>query len=249
VAQRIDARGIPWWRALLVFPFLLGPRILLHGAGTAVWKAARGAREKWRERPSDRPPPQPTGLGLFVLAFLFAAGVLSITFAAQGLADRVAATGVMLVTLSTLFVSPVLLSVDALAKLDEWWLSTELPAYQVAFAHHFRRIVRVGLRLALTAVGVIVVLGATEIALSGLPLPNVSLLALPFSISVTAAVIAGGLRLIVGLPSEGPPEPVVTASIAELQEDPERQRHNTRVAALLFAIGTVLTFVAVVFLH
>src|SRR5205807_939973 len=102
MAREIDARGIPWWRALLGFPLLLGPRILLKGAGTALWRAAQRALEKRRERPSERRPPEPTGLGLFVLGFLFLGGVLSIALAAQGVGDRVAATGLMLVTLSTL---------------------------------------------------------------------------------------------------------------------------------------------------
>src|SRR5690349_4402305 len=100
--RKIDARDIPWWRALLVFPFFLGPRILLKGAGAALWRVAKRAREKWRERPTGPRPPEPTGLGLFVLAFLFLGGALSIALAAQGVADRVAATGLMLVTLSTL---------------------------------------------------------------------------------------------------------------------------------------------------
>jgi hypothetical protein len=246
MGREIDARGIPWWRALLLFPLLLGPRILLGGAGTALWRAAQRTREKWRERPKERRPPEPTGLGLFVLALLLVGGVLSIALAAQGVADRVAATGLMLVTLATLFVSPALFSLDALAKLDEWWLSTELPDYQLAFAHHFRKIVRIGLRLSLTAVGVIFVLSAVDIALSGLSL---AYLALPFAVSVLAAVVAGGLRLIVGSPSQAPPEPVVTASVSEFQQDPERQRRSTRIAALLFATGTLLSFVAVVFLH
>lgn len=246
MARQIDARGIPWWRALLVFPFFLGPRILLKGAGRALWTAAQRAREKWRERSSERRPPEPTGLGLFVLALLLVAGVLSITFAARGAADRVAATGLMLVTLATLFVSPALFSLDALAKLDKWWLSTELPAYQLAFVHHFRRIVRVGLRLALTAVGVIFVLGAVDIALSAFSL---AYLALPFAVSLLVAVVAGGLRLIVGSPSQAPPEPVVTASVSEFQQDPDRQRRSTRIAALLFATGTLLSFVAMVFLR
>jgi hypothetical protein len=246
MAREIDARGIPWWRALLVFPFFLGPQILLKGAGAALRRAAQRARAKWRERPSERRPPEPTGLGLFVLAFLFLGGVLSIALAAQGVADRVAATGLMLVTLSALFFTPALLSVDALAKLDEWWLSTELPDYQLAFARHFGRIVRVGLRLALTAVGAILVLGAVDIALGAFPLVH---LALPFSVSVLAAVVAGGLRLLVGSPRQGPPEPVVTASVSEVQRDPERQRRNTRLAALFFVVGTLLSFVAVVFLH
>ncbi|HJQ75527.1 MAG TPA: hypothetical protein VJ814_11600, partial [Gaiellaceae bacterium] len=125
MAKEIDARGIPWWRALLLFPLLLGPWILLKGAGTALWRAARQAREKRRERPSEPRPPQPTGLGLFVLALPLAGGVLSITFVAQGVADRVAATGLLLVTLATVFASPALLSLDALAKLDQWWLSTQ----------------------------------------------------------------------------------------------------------------------------
>jgi hypothetical protein len=209
MARKIDARGIPWWRALLVFPFLLGPWILLKGAVAALWRALRHAREKWRERPDERRPPEPTGLGLFVLAFLFAGGVLSITFAAEG-AHRVAATGLMLVTLATVFVSPALLSLDALARLDDWWLSTELPAYQLAFAHYGRRIVRLGLRLALTAVSVIFVLGAVDVVLSAFPLPKSArdgvdsalvLLAWSFSVSVTAAVVGGALRLIVGSPS------------------------------------------------
>jgi hypothetical protein len=137
------------------------------------------------------------------------------------------------------------LSLDALAKLDEWWLATELPVYQVAFVHHFRRIVRVGLRLALTAVGAIFVLSAVDVALNAAPLVY---LALPFTVSTLAAGVAGSLRLMVGSPSQGPPEPVVTASVAEFQ-DPDRQRRNTRLAALLFATGTLLSFVAVVFLH
>jgi hypothetical protein len=258
MAQQIDARGITWWRALLIFPFLLGPWILLKGAGTAMSRAAQRAREKGRERTNDRLPPQPTGLGIFVLAFLVAGGALSITFVAKGVADRVAATGLMLVTLATAFVSPALLSLDALAKLDDWWLSTELPAYQLAFAHYIRRIVRLGLRLALTALSVTFVLGAFEIVLSALPLPKVAhdavdsvlvLLAWSFGVSVTAAVVAGALRLIVGSPSAGPPEPVTTASVSEFQQDSDRQRRNTSLAALLFAAGTVLSFVAVVFLH
>jgi hypothetical protein len=159
MAREIDARGIPWWRALLLFPFLVGPGILLKGASRVLWRVAQRAPGKWRERPSGPRPPEPTGLGLFVLAVLFAGGVLSIIFAAHGVTDRVAATGLMLATLSTLFVSPALLSLDALAKLDKWWLSTELPAYQVAFAHHFRRVVRFVLMLTLTAVGVICLLG------------------------------------------------------------------------------------------
>jgi|GEM_PF-5295676 len=246
MAREIDARGIPWWRALLLFPFVLGPRILLEPAGAALWRAAQRGRERWRERPSERRPPEPTGLGLFLLAFLFLGGALSIALAAQGVADRVAATGLMLVTLSTLFISPALLSLDALAKLDEWWLSTELPVYQLAFAHHFRRIVQLVLRLALTAVGLIFVLGAVDIGISAGPL---TYLALPFAVSVWAAVVSGGLRLIVGLPSEGSPEPMVTASVAELQQDPGRQRRNTRLAALFFVTGTLLSVVAVVFLH
>jgi hypothetical protein len=258
VARQIDARGIMWWRALLLFPFLLGPWILLKGAGTLLVRAAQRARETWRERPSNRRPPQPTGLGLFVLVLLFAGGVLSITFAAKGVADRVAATGLMLVALATAFVSPPLLSLDALAKLDGWWLSTELPAYQLAFADHIRRVVRVGLRLALTVLGATFVLGAVDVVLSALPLPKAAhesadsflvVLAWSFSVSVTAAVVAGILRLIVGSPSSGPPEPVTTASASELQRDPDRQRRNASLAALLFAAGTLLSFVAVVFLQ
>lgn len=164
----------------------------------------------------------------------------------------------MLVTLSTLFISPALLSLDALARLDEWWLSTELPDYQLAFAHHFRRIVQVGLRLALTAVGSICLLGVLYVVLSALPLPEVAHdvvdpaavpLGWAFSVSVTAAVVVGGLRLIVGSPSQGSPEPLVTASVSELQQDRDRRRRNTRLAALFFAAGTVLNFVAVVFLR
>lgn len=258
MGRQIDARGIPWWRALLLFPLLLGPGILLKGAGTALWRAAQRTREKWQERPNDPRPPEPTGLGLFVLAFLFAGGVVSIALAAQGVADRVAATGLMLVTLATLFVSPALLSLDALAKLDDWWRSTELPTYQVAFAHYVRWIVRIGLRLALTALSVTFVLSAIDVVLNAFPLPQaagdavdsaVAPLGWSFSISVTAAVIAGALRLMVGVPGPGPPEPVVTASVAELQRNPERQRQNTRLAALFFVTGTLLSFVAVVFLH
>jgi hypothetical protein len=75
------------------------------------------------------------------------------------------------------------------------------------------------------------------IGLSAVPLTH---LALPFAVSVWAAVVAGGLRLIVGSPSEGPPVPVVTASVSELRQDPERQRRNTRLAALFFVTGTQL---------
>jgi hypothetical protein len=184
MAREIDARGITWWRALLVFPLLLGPWILLKGAASAVWRGVQRAREDKQERRSDPRPPQPTGLGIFLLAFLLASGALSITFAAKGVADRVAATGLMLVTLATAFVSPALLSLDALAKLDGWWLSTKLPAYQLAFAHYFRRIVFVGLRLALTAFGVTLVLGGVDVALSPFLLPNAALFGLGWSLSV-----------------------------------------------------------------
>jgi hypothetical protein len=256
--RQIDARGITWWRALLVFPFLLGPWILFKGAGTGLRRSAKRAREKWRERPSASRPPQPTGLGLFVLVFLFAGGGLSIAFAANGVADRVTATGLLLVTLATVFISPALVSLDALAELDKWWLTTELPAHQLAFADYSRKLVRVGLRLALVAVSVALVLGAVDFVLIAFSVPKAPhdadasalvVLAWSFSVSVTAAVIAGVLRLILGLPSEGSPEPVVTASVTELEGDPERQRRNTRLAALFFVTGTLLSFVAVVFLH
>ena len=173
-------------------------------------------------------------VGLFVLVGVFAAGGLSIAFAATGVADRVEATGLMLVTLATVFVTPALFSLDALAKLDEWWFSTELPAHQLAFAEYFRKIVRMALRLALIALS-----DASALVV----------LVWSFSVSVTAAIIGAGLRLIVGSPGEGPPEPIVTAPVSEFQRDPERQRRNTRLAALFLAAGTVLSFVAVVFLH
>jgi hypothetical protein len=260
MAREIDARGITWWRALLLFPFLLGPWILLKGAGRALRRAAQDAYEKWRGRSTAPSPPQPTGLGLFVLVGLFAAGGLSVAFAATGVADRVEATGLLLVTLATVFVTPALLSLDTLAKLDEWWLSTELPAHQLAFTDYLRKIVRVWLRLALivSSATFVLGLGAVSVVLIGSPVPKAAhdadasafvLLAWSFSVSVTASIIGTGLRLIVGAPTEGPPEPMVTAPVSEFERHPERQRQNTRRAALLFAAGTVLNFVAVVFLR
>src|SRR5207249_3966493 len=63
--------------------------------------------------------------------------------------------------LATVCVSPGLLPLDVLARLDRWWLASELPTYQLAFAHHARRALAFLLRGALLVLAATFIVGAS----------------------------------------------------------------------------------------
>jgi len=192
------------------------------------------------------------------LSWVLAGPVLAIWFVATGVADRVAASGLLLIALATVCVSPGLLPLDVLARLDRWWLASELPTYQLAFAHHARRALAFLLRGALLVLAATFIVGAFSIVVGLLRLPggiqsvvdrSLTALGLTFAIALTTAAVMFFLRLLVGAPIEFPQEAVPVVLAAEGLQDPDRQRTLVRFAAVLFAGGTALSFVAVVFLH
>ena len=257
-SEQITPKEIPWWRALLVFPLAIVPFLLLRALVHGTRLALRGGMAAWAGRPRDAGAPRPLGAAGLLLSWVLAGPVLAIWFVASGAADRVAASGLVLIALATVCVSPGLLSLDVLARLDRWWLASDLPSYQLAFAHHARRGLAFLLRGALFILAATFIVGALSIVVGLLPFPNgmegvvdrsLSVLGLTFAIALSTAALAFFLRLLVGAPTEFPQKAVPVVLAAEGLQDPERQRTLVRVAAVLFAGGTVLSFVAVVFLH
>jgi hypothetical protein len=243
--EEIALRKISWGRALFVFPLVILPLLGLQALAYAGRAVLRRTSPVGRSQRRSRAAPQPLGAAGLLLSWMLVPPVLAIWFAASGVAERVEAAGLLLIALATVCATPNLLPLDVLARLDRWWLGSDLPSYQLAFGHHARRSVAFLLRGTLSLLGATFIVGGIYAGtLNRVP----RALSLVIVILLTAAVLALFLRVLVGPPTAYP-QAVQVVLAAEGLQDPARQRTLLRVAAVLFALGTALSFVAVVFLH
>jgi hypothetical protein len=249
---------MPWWKALLVFPLLILPAEI----GRALFQLSRlGLRavvRRWRERDRAPTPPQPMGLVFATAALLTALGVVSIIDHAHGWRDRLTALGLMLITASTIAVSPELLGIDILQRLDRWWLNSPLPAHQLAFSFHLRRLARFLVRVGALALVTVLVSTTGMIGISYLRLSDAlrdlvdrspRVFSAAFVGSLLVLAIGGSLRLWLGSPADLPAQPITVHTARESLGSADHRLALLRWAAVLFATGTVLSFIATVFVH
>ena len=141
-SNQIDPKQIGWVRALLWFPLVRVPSVV---AGTLIVALRTGfayLRRRWRNRDRSPRPPQPLSVVFSSLALVVAFAVFAVIDHATNWRDRVEGMGLILISVATVTVSPELLGLDLLTRLDKWWQESDFPAHQIAFAYYARRIAR-----------------------------------------------------------------------------------------------------------
>jgi hypothetical protein len=258
-AQEIaqQASDIGRTHALLYFPLVLIPRILIKGATALGRQAYAHGERRLKERKRERPP-RPMSLGLSLLAAPFSLALFALWERNLSVRDRTNAVGLLFLTTGTFFVSPELLGLPLLRRLDEWWLESDLPAHQLAFTRHLRRLNRLVLKatLATSLACIIIVTLLVGIAYAGNWSPEVRLtddLVRPLAYATGTALLAFigslGLRVLLGRVDSLPLELFTAADVERSLHDRAVRDARLRAGAGLFAVGTILSFVATVFIR
>jgi hypothetical protein len=152
-------------------------------------------------------------------------------------------------------ISPELLGLSALRKLDRWWEASDLPAYQVAFAFYGRRLAHFARRAGFRLGGGLVFASLVVYGIGRLfpaDIRGALIAVLPGVAWTTIALLLVGLtgvalQIWLGRTPAAQESPqLLTIGEAErLLADPERHAIVRRWAAALFATGTTLSFIAV----
>jgi len=249
-----EADGVSMAQAFVVFPLYAVYAILRELCEGATSKA-RHLRHRTTGRAAE--PARPTGPA--ALAFVAVLAWLAVSsFQTRDNRDLMVVWGLIFVALGTLLVTPQLLIADRIARLEQRWLNSRMPALQIAFGRHAYRLLRGLVRLAI-AIAAISFLAALisyaaldsgwvnrSVSGSGRTIWNAAVVV--SLVSIIVLVVGTALGRAFGRPGTLPPEPVTVEAFAERLDDPAARLALLRGAVLMVLFGTLLQIVAITFL-